>query len=64
MRPSRDGCWLSVLPFLGPPVLADGALGGLPARRRLLVAALVQVLPVLSVLVVLLVGAVLMVDVW
>jgi hypothetical protein len=39
---------------------ADGALGGLPdGRRRLLVAALVQVLLVESVLVVLLVGAVL-----
>jgi hypothetical protein len=45
-------------------VLADGALGGFPDLRRLLVAALVQVLPVLSVLVVLLVGAVLIVAVW
>jgi hypothetical protein len=53
------------LPFaaaVAAPV--DGALGGFPdGRRRLLVAALVQVLLVESVLVVLLVGAVLAVAV-
>lgn len=63
LRPSREGCCRKLLPLLGPAP-PEGAFGGFPARRRLLVAALVHVLPVLSVLVVLLVGAVLMVAVW